>query len=154
MKIVIEEPQDGEEEQIIVKCHELSPELLNVLNSLKTVDSKLIGTIDNKIFRVDPSDIYYIESVDNKTFLYGQSNVYESKQKLYELEEALAAKSFLRVSKSLIINLKKVESLAPALSGRLEAGLANGEKVTISRTYVNKLKDALGVGGGGKVNAN
>ena len=146
MKIVIEEPQDGEEEQIIVKCHDLSPELLTILSSIKTVDSKLVGTVGNSIFRLDISDIYYIESVEGKTFLYGQSDVYESRQKLYELEEFLETKNFLRVSKSFIINLKKIESLTPALSGRLEAGLTNGEKVTISRTYVSELKNALGVG--------
>ena len=125
MKIVIEKPMDGEDEQIIVKCHDISPELLTALNSIKTQRSALIANVGAEIHRVKPSDIFYIETVDNKTFIYGKSNVYESKQKLYELEE-MALNDFLRISKSAIINLSKIKSLIPSISGRLEAVLANG----------------------------
>jgi len=144
LKIIIEKPQDGEEEQILVKCHNISPDLLNVLNTLKARDSMLIANIGNEIHRVNPLDIYYIETVDNKTFLYCKSDVYESKQKLYELED-LAINNFLRISKSVIVNLSKIKSLVPALSGRLEAVLINDEKVIISRQYVSELKANLGI---------
>ena len=89
-------------------------------------------------------DVFYIEAVDNKTFLYCKHEVYESKQKLYELEE-LAMSDFLRISKSVIVNLSKIKSLSPSLSGRLEAVLMNGEKVIISRQYVNELKKSLNI---------
>ena len=144
LKIIIEQPENGEEEQIIVKCHNISPELWNVLNSLRARDSMLVANIGNEIHRVNPSDIYYIETVDNKTFLYCESDVYESKQKLYELED-LAISNFLRISKSVIVNLSKIKSLVPALSGRLEAVLTNDEKVIISRQYVSELKANLGI---------
>ncbi|MGL5255373.1 MAG: LytTR family DNA-binding domain-containing protein, partial [Brevinema sp.] len=68
-----------------------------------------------------------------------------SKQKLYELEENLANGDFLRVSKSLIINLSKIKSLSPALSGRFEATLFNDEKVIISRQYMGNLKKRFGI---------
>jgi DNA-binding LytR/AlgR family response regulator len=144
VKIIIENPQDGEEEYILVKCRQIYPDLLQMLNKLQARDSALIANIGNEIHRVSPLDIYYIETVDNKTFLYCEREVYESKQKLYELE-ALAMNDFLRISKSAIINLSKIKSLIPALSGRLEAVLSNGEKVIISRQYVNELKKNLGM---------
>jgi len=134
----------GEEEQIIVKCHDMSPELLNMLNAIRAQNSLLTAYVDNDIHRVNSADIFYIEAVDGKVFLYGQDEVYESRQKLYELEEVLADGDFLRASKSFIINLRKVKSLAPSLYGRLEAVLANGEKVVISRHYVNTLKKHFG----------
>jgi len=144
LKIIIEKPLDGEEEQIIVKCHSISPELLNVLNALKSRVSLLIAYIGNEIHRVNPSDILYIETVDNKTFLYCDKNIYETKQKLYELEE-LSMLDFLRISKSVIVNLSKIKSLAPSMSGRLEAVLLNGERVVISRQYVSELKKNFGI---------
>jgi len=52
---------------------------------------------------------------------------------------------FLRISKSTIVNLSKVKSLTPSLSGRLEAALFNGEKVIISRQYVVGLKTKFGL---------
>jgi len=144
LKIIVEKPQPGEEEQLIVKCHNISPELLNVLNAVRTQGNFLICYVGNEIHKVNPMDIFYIETVDNKTFFYGMKNVYESKQKLYELEE-LAMSDFFRVSKSTIVNLSKIKSLAPSISGRLEATLSNGEKVIISRQYVGELKKNFGL---------
>lgn len=145
LEIIIKELQPGENESIVVTCRSLSPELLRVLNTLKSHDVMLIASAEGRTHRIDPSSVFYIESVDNKTFLYCESDVYESKQRLYELEEILAAHSFLRISKSIIVNCKKIESFAPALSGRLEASLLNGERVIISRNYVNDLKNNLGI---------
>jgi len=144
LKIIIEEPPVGAEERIIVQCHNISPELLNMLNSLKTPSNMLIGYIDNDIHRVSPSDIFYFEAVDKKTFIYCERDVYESKLKLYELEE-MAMKDFFRISKSVIVNLSKVKSIIPSFSGRVEAVLTNKEKVIISRQYVSELKEALGI---------
>lgn len=144
IRIVIEKPQDGEEEQIIVKCYNINSELLSVLNKIKTQGNLLIAYIGNEIHRVNPLEIFYIESVDNKTFLYCENKVYEVKQKLYEFEE-LAMHDFLRISKSTIINLSKIKSLVPLVSGRLEAVLSNGERVIISRQYVIELKKTFGI---------
>jgi len=146
MKIIIQEPKIGEEDEIIVKCRSISPEIVQLLNKLKSQDQDmLIAYIDNEIHRLHPADIYYVEAVDNKTFLYSETCVYESKLRLYELEEMLHSNDFLRIAKSLIINLNKLKSFTPVLSGRLEAVLANGERVTVSRQYVGILKERLGV---------
>ena len=145
MKIIIEELREGEEEQIILRCHQISPEQMNLLNAFKSGDNVLIGYQDNEIRRVNKEEIFYIDTVDNRVFLYCENNVVESKQKLYELEEVLGTKDFLRISKSTIINMSKIKTLAPAFSGRLEATLNNGEKVIISRQYVSVLKKNLGI---------
>ncbi len=144
LRIIIEELQHGEEDQIIVKCRRMTPELLRMLAMLKAKDM-LVAYDGNEIHRLPPTSIYYIEAVDNKTFLYCKDKVYESKQKLYELEESFEYSDFLRISKSVIINLSKIKSLSPALSGRFEATLDNGEKVIISRQYVKDLKKRLGI---------
>jgi len=104
----------------------------------------LVGYIDNEIHRVSPLDIFYFEAVDKKTFIYCECDVYESKLKLYELEE-LAMNDFFRISKSVIVNLSKIKSLIPSFSGRVEAVLTNKERVIISRQYVSELKQTLGI---------
>jgi DNA-binding LytR/AlgR family response regulator len=123
----------------------MTPELLRMIALLKARDMLLVAYDGNNIHRLPPTSVYYIDAVDNKTFLYCSDKVYESKQKLYQLEEALDNSDFLRVSKSVIINLSKVKSLSPALSGRFEAMLDNGERVIISRQYVVDLKKRLGI---------
>ena len=144
MKIIIEEPPEGEEERIIVQCREISPELLSVLNSLKNPTDTLIAHMGSEIHRIKPADIFYIEAVDRKAFIYGEKNVYEAKQKLYELEE-LAMKDFLRISKSVIVNVNKIKTLIPSLSGNAEAVLINNERVVISRRFINNLRETLGM---------
>lgn len=144
LKIVIEEPQGSEEEQVIIKCHQMTPELLHIITLLKMQDG-LIGYEGNEIHRIHLAAIYYIEVVENRTFLYCKNEFYESKQKLYEIEECLANSDLIRVSKSVILNLSKIKSLYPALSGRFEAVLNNGEKIIISRQYVSDLKKRLGI---------
>lgn len=144
MKIVIEEPAEGEEEQIVVKCREMTPEMLRILAMLKA-GAALIAYDGSAIHRVKPSTVYYIESVDSRTFLYCRDSVYESHQKLYELEESLTNLEFLRISKSVIVNLSKVKAFSPALNGRFEAALENGEKVIVSRQYMSDLKKKLGI---------
>lgn len=44
-----------------------------------------------------------------------------------------------------MLNLSKIISLNPALNGRFEAVLDNGERVIISRQYVGSLKKRLGI---------
>lgn len=144
MKIVIEESHDGEEDQIIIKCREMTDELIHLLAMIKSHDT-LIAYDGNNIHRIQPKEIYYIEVVDNKTFLYCKNKVLESKQKLYELDNFLSKSDFLRVSKSVLLNLSKIKTLSPALSGRFEATLSNNEKIIISRQYVSDLKKILGI---------
>ena len=98
-----------------------------------------------RLFRILPSAVYYFEAVDNRVFAYLEKEVYETKLKLYELEERLAGTDFFRASKSTVINLAKVESLSPAFNGRFEAAMKNGEKLIVSRQYVPVLKEKLGL---------
>jgi len=115
-----------------------------MLNAFKTPSNTLAASIGSELHKVDPSDVYYFETVDKKTFIYCEKDVYESKLKLYELEE-LALKGFFRISRSIIVNLSKVKAVVPSLSGRAEAVLANKERVVISRFYVDEFRKTFGI---------
>lgn len=143
MKILIEEPGAGEDDQIIIRCRQMSKQLLQFINNLKTQKPNIVGLNGSDIHRLDPDDIYYFEAVDNKVFIYCREKVFESKYKLYEVEDLFTGSDFLRVSKSVILNLRRITFLSPAYSGRLEAALDNGEKIIISRQYVSDLKQKL-----------
>ena len=133
----------GQPEQIEIRCHEITEEVREIVAFVKTRQGQLTGVQEGKQYEVPMPDIFYIEAVDNKVFLYTQKQVYETKQKLYELEELLREKYFLRVSKSILLNLMKMRSIKPALNGRFTAVLQNSEEIIISRKYVPELKKAL-----------
>ena len=69
----------------------------------------------------------------------------ETKFKLYQIEEIIDTRVFFRANKAVIVNINKIKSLSPAFGGRFEAVLKNGYKVIISRNYVPKLKELLGL---------
>ena len=145
MKITILDPSVVEEDEIIVKCRLLDENITLLLNQLKIGSSKMNFYRDNKIVLVDKKEILFFESVDDKVFAYTLEDVFETKLKLYELEQILPAKNFFRANKAVIVNLNKIKSLSPAFGGRFEAVLKNGYKVIISRSYVPKLKELLGL---------
>lgn len=130
-------------EQLELRFHEMTEELREIVTFVKTRQGQLTGLLEGRQFEIPVADVCYIEAVDNKVFLYTRKQVYETRQKLYELEEMLREKQFLRVSKSLLMNLMKVQSIKPALNGRLLAVLQSGEELIISRKYVPELKGAL-----------
>lgn len=144
-KITIEQIDPEKEEEIVIRCHTLSDEVNAIINKLRRSESILLGSKDGETFRIAVKDIYYIESVDNKTFICVQKDVFESKQKLYELEELTLGTKLFRCSKSMILNIGKIRSVSAAINGRFEAKLLNGEAVIISRQYVPKLKEKLGM---------
>ncbi len=147
MKIIIESPQPDEEDAVIVRCASPDPKLISMLLAFQTPQAELTGYLNDKIVRLNYQDIYYFEANENRVFAYYHSNVYEIKYKLYELEERFSSLDFVRCSKSMIVNMEKIEYLSPLFSGRMEAHLKNGEKIIISRQYVHSLKAKLGVGG-------
>ena len=130
-------------ELLEIHCHTLIDEVKEIIAFVKSRNGQLTGTVDDTMYEIPVSDIYYIEAVENKLFIYTKSKVYETKQKLYELEEILKEKHFLKISKSMLLNLMKVSSIKPSLNSRFIAVLYSGEQVIISRKYVPELKKAL-----------
>jgi len=103
-----------------------------------------LGKTNDKTISLPLSQIYYFDSVDNKTFAYDKNTVYDVNLKLYQLEEKLVNTPFIRVNKSMIVNTRKLKTFKSTINGRMEATLINGEKVKISRSYVPLLKEKLG----------
>lgn len=145
LKISIEKISQELEEEIIIRCHKVDDEVYEIINKLKTENLILHGHQNDSIHRIKLSDIYYFEAVEGKVFMYCRDNVFEVKQKLYELEELCKGKNCFRASKSTILNITKISSVYPTISGRFEAVLDNGERTVISRQYVPVLKNMLGL---------
>lgn len=145
MKISIEEIDIQKEEEIIIRCHEVTDEIMSLIQRIKLKNKMLMGFQEDTIHQIKLSDVYYFESVDNKVFMYCKDKVFEAKQKLYELEKIVEGKKFFRASKSSILNIAKISYIKPSISGRFEARMDNGETVMVSRQYVPILKSMLGL---------
>ena len=145
MKITIQDRQDDEEDEIIIRCRHLDDRMLKMIYALKEGQEKLTAVREGSFVRLFPRDIYYFEAVDNKVFVYLEKDVYECRLKLYELEQRFEETGFFRATKSTIVNISKVKSFSPAFNGRFELLMKNGEKLIVSRQYVPVLKTKLGL---------
>ncbi|MCM1104120.1 MAG: LytTR family transcriptional regulator DNA-binding domain-containing protein [Clostridium sp.] len=143
MIINISHIRKEEPERLEIYCHNEDHKITEIVRFVKSLQGQLTGMIEGAQYEIPVSDVFYMEGVDNKVFIYCENQVYETRQKLYELEEDLREKHFLRVSKSVLLNLMKVESIKASLNGRFIAVLQNGEQVIVSRKYVPELKNAL-----------
>ena len=143
MDVEIEKIGAGDRERVLIRCRAVTEEVREIEAFVKSRQGSLSGVRDERQYEVAVADLYYIESVDGKTFLYTKDQVYETPYRVYELENLLKANAFLRVSKSTLLNLMKIRAIRPALNGRFSAVLQSGEEVIISRNYVKDLKSAL-----------
>jgi len=144
VKINIDQSNNYSEVEITIKCNNIDERLEKLISSIRLYSSTISGKREDKIYFLKPEDVYYFDTVDEKVFIYTAHEVYETSLKLYELEERFAGTSIIRISKSTILNLMKIEYVSSLLNGRIEAVLQNGEKVIISRQYVQAFKTKLG----------
>ena len=143
MKIHIDIDGRYKETEITVCCGQMSDELEKVIASLRALDLKLTGVKGRQTYILDAAQVLYIDTTDKKTFLYTQSDIYESPLRLYELEQRLSASDFFRAGKSSIINFNKIKSLRSDIDGRLIVRMENDEKLIVSRQYASYVKDKL-----------
>ena len=143
MKLIIDQSLDHKEVEITIKCGLIDSELEKLISQIRLYSFSITGKKDGSSYLVRLEDIFYFESIEEKTFIYCDKDVFECDLKLYELEQQLAETHFVRISKSCILNIMKLESVYALLNGKLEAKLSNGEKVVITRHYVQSVKEKL-----------
>lgn len=145
MKISIQTDDTKNEIEIQIICNQLTQEVEKIIETLRILGQQLTGSMDGETFILDISDVLYIETVDKKTFIYTETGEYESSLKLYELQQKLEEASFIRVGKSIILNMKHIKSLKTDLNRRIRVTIENGEQVIVSRQYAEQLKKRLGI---------
>ena len=144
MKIKEEQDLSCNEIEVIIKYSLRNKQVNRIIDFLQSFDMQIKCAGDNAERMINILDIYYIESVDKKTFVYLENAVYRTDFRLYQLKRKLQTYGFVQISKSCILNINTLNSIRPLFNSRMEATLKNGEKVTINRNYLNEIKRALG----------
>ena len=143
MKLSIHQDERIAETEIIINCAYMDERLQKLADYIRQFSFSLEGESDGKQYQIPIEQIFYIESVDNKTFLYDCERAYSNRQTLSALEEKLRNMTFVRISKSCLLNISYLKCVSPHVNHRLKAELQNGEQLIISRNYVELLKDKL-----------
>ncbi len=145
MKITINVIESMTDTEVTVSCGKLTADVEKLIAAIRILDRQMTVTKGEEAYILDVDDIVYAETIDRKTFIYTTDDCFESKLKLYEVEEQLCQSGFVRASKSCLIHLKYVRSLRAEVNRRIRVTLENGEQIIVSRQYADELKQKLGV---------
>ncbi len=146
MQVEIKMDSSYTEPKIVILTAAMTEEVNRIIDRLSKETPQIIsGSRNEKIEVIDQDDLVRIYANAGKVFAVTDKGEYTVRLRLYEMEERLNAKQFVRISNSEIINLKKVKNFDLSFVGTICVELANGTTTYVSRRYVSKLKTILGI---------
>ncbi|MBE7069264.1 MAG: LytTR family transcriptional regulator [Ruminococcaceae bacterium] len=145
MKINLDIDGKYDDTEVIIRAPYLNNDIERMVAMMRMIDMQIAVRKEGETILLETDKILYVEAVDRKTFVYTSSDTYESELKLYELEQELVQRDFLRISKQSIVNLRKIKSLKTDVNRKIRITLANGEQIVVSRMYSDELRRKLGL---------
>ena len=144
MKVTLFVSKDIEESYADIHTSELSDNISKAISILESedVNDMLAVKKGSDIALLESSDVYMFRVEEKQVKVYTENDEYVIKKPLYQVEDSLG-NDFLRISKTTIVNFKKIERVAPSLRGMMFVQLKNGLKDNISRKYLPDFKQAL-----------
>ena len=146
MKVKIELVEEITEPYIVIYADKVSPLITKIASVLESmIDENVIAVHDKgRISVLQPDDIYMVTIEDEHTVVHCKDKKINCSKRLYEFEEQLGS-SFMRISKSTIVNLQHLDYVEPGWGGSMLLTLKNGSKDYISRKYLPTFKKYLGL---------
>ena len=143
MKLIKIKEENIDENYLELHYVRLDEETNAVLDRLRDTLRYIEGTVDDRKMTVALTDIFYIETVDRKTFAYTKDMCLEIKEALRDIIEEFANIGFVRISKSAVVNIYKIKRLQGDLNMRVIIYLKNDEKLIMNRSYRNEFYERL-----------
>lgn len=133
------------EPKLVIHTAELTPEVVNLSQKLGKGAKALAGWREGEVFLLEPEEIRSIYSQGGRVLAAAGGDVFQMKSRLYELEEQLEGTAFQRISNTEIVNFEMVKSLDLSISGTISLRFKSGETTFVSRRYVGRIKEHLGL---------
>ena len=127
LTVIIEYPRWNEAVDILAK-------------KIARMDIALTGRTEDRSVNISISDIYYIENVERKLFLYTAEEVYRFDGSMSDIEENIDGTGLVRISRTCIMNTDYLREIRQIKNSHLEAVMDNDEKLIVSRKYLPEIK--------------
>lgn len=146
MKVEINIDKSLDEEKIVIHAREMNKEILSLKESLENNQPNiLMGFFDGKLEFIDSENIIRVYANDKKVYAVSQDKTYLLRLALYQVEQRLDPKKFVRISNSEIINLKKTKNFDLSYIGTISCQMVNGDVCYVSKRTLKKVKEILGI---------
>lgn len=146
MQVEIKLDANCEETKIVIYTSKMTEEVNEIVRRLSQESPQIIvGIRDDKLEVLEQTNITRVYAADKRVFAVTDGGQYVVRLRLYELEERLDKSHFVRISNAEIINIKKVQSFDLSFTGTICVSLLDGTVTYVSRRYVAKIKQLLGI---------
>ena len=126
-----------------IKYRVLTPRISQIIEICNQGTQVLWGKQDDKQFKINSHDILYIEWVDCQSCICTEKDVYTTKQSVTQLGKQLDVNRFIRISKSMLVNIHQIKWISSVWNMKVLVELKSGERVMVSRNYRHQLLDAI-----------
>ena len=146
MQIEIKIDEECTETKIIVVTSKVTEEVNEIVKGLSSEQPQMIAAFkDAQATMLEPTQIYRVYASEGKVYAETEGSTFLLRLRLYEAEQRLAKCSFVRISNGEIVNLKMVKGFDLNFVGTICVFLSNGTVTYVSRRYVAKIKQLLGL---------
>ena len=144
MEIEIKVDKNINEPKIIIQTDKITKEITDIYDKLNgEINKKIKAYKNDKMYLLNEKDIESIYAEDGKVYARYNNVKYLLKSRLYEIENVIDKKIFIRISHSEIINIEKVKNIDFKITGTILFNFYDGNTAYVSRRYIKKIKEFL-----------
>jgi two-component system, LytTR family, response regulator len=114
------------------------------LKAGRGAEDRLAIKAQGRTLLLKPADIDWIEAADNYVHIHAGNVSCLHRETLTSMERRLPAARFLRISRSVIVNVDRVKEVAPLFHGDHTVTLRDGTRLTLTRNHREQLARLLG----------
>lgn len=137
---IISRQVPGKPLTVTIEYPEYTESVKGLVKRIESLDISFRAYSEESQMRIALSDVYYIENVDRRVFLYTMENVFRIDASMQETLKSAEDSDLVRISRTCIINISHLTEIKQLKNSHLEAMLDNGEKLIVSRKYLRDIK--------------
>jgi DNA-binding LytR/AlgR family response regulator len=119
--------------------------LMRILRQLEVIAKRQAPRIAFKakgsILFLDLADILAVQAEGNYVSLRHRRNPYLVRESLSSMAEKLKPYGFIRIHRSVVVNISAVEEIQPLPTGEYRLRIKGGKEYLVTRTYKHNLRD-------------
>ena len=119
MKVEVQIDDNFKENKVIIQAKEMNDEISELMKKLSNQKDKITVFLGEDTYFIKEDEIETVFSNDGKVFIQTEKQKFQSKSRLYELEQLLSEDKFIRISNSEIVNFEKVQNINTKLTGTI-----------------------------------
>ena len=125
---------------VTIEYPEYNGSVAALVRKISSVDVGFSAGMDGRQIKIGLPEVYYIENVERKLFIYTAKDVYRLDSTMSEVEAMATDTDLVRISRTCIMNTDHLKEIRQVKNSHLEAILDNEEMLIVSRKYLKDIK--------------